>query len=226
MRKLLCISAVIILGVMSSCGRKSLSASLTQEQMDSIAKVKMDSTRVADSIAIVEKEKADSIALVEKKAKEANIAKLSKKFRTVGDEFSDTKWIYNTYTPKYTNRNSIHLYFQQNPNGVASNLRFRVQYESDDWLFIRRMTFNIDGENITFIPDKMETDCGYGGRIWEWCDESASYNENLVRKIVNAKVVKVKFDGRQYYDKKTMSAKELNAFKETLEYYTLLGGGF
>lgn len=85
------------------------------------------------------------------------------------------------------------------------------------------MIFNIDGENTTFIPDDMETDCGYGGRIWEWCDESASLNKELVEKIAKANKVKVKFNGRKYYDTKTMSSNELQAFKDTYEYYKLLG---
>ncbi len=223
MRKLLCVPIFAIVGILASCGGKSTSSALTQEQMDSIAKVKEDSTRVADSIQAVEKAKNDSIILAKKKANEERIAKLAKNFRVSGDEFTESQWIYNNVTPKYTNRNSIHLYFQMKGK-QATNLRFRVQYESDDWLFIRKMIFNVDGENITFIPEKMDTDCGNGGRIWEWCDESASYNQTLVSKIAKAKVVKIKFDGRQYYDKKTMSSKELNAFKETFEYYRLLGG--
>ena len=195
-----------------------------RESIDSIANAKQDSIRLVDSIAAVEKFRADSIAAVKQKEKEEAIAKLSKKFRFEEDEFGDRTWVYHTTTPKYTNRNSIHLYFQKDNNGHASNLRFRVQYESGDWLFIKNMIFNIDGENMQFIPDDMETDCGYGGRIWEWCDESAAYNQELINKIANAKTVKVKFNGRQYYNTKTMSSKELQAFKETLEYYKALDG--
>ena len=50
-------------------------------------------------------------------------------------------------------------------------MRFVFQYYSDDWLFIRNMIFNFDGENVRIIPDRMQTDCGDGGMIWEWCDE-------------------------------------------------------
>lgn len=81
--------------------------------------------------------------------------------------------------PKYRNQNGVYLYFQVDQNGKPENLRFCIQYEDDDWLFIRNMIFNIDGENITFIPNDMETDCGNGGRIWEWCDEPASLGDNM-----------------------------------------------
>lgn len=207
------IFAIITISCCFSCSNTASNQELTQEQQDSIAKIKQDSIHFADSIAAAKQ-----------KEKEETIAKLSKKFRFTEDEFGDRTWVYHTTTPKYTNRNSIHLYFQKDNNGHVSNLRFRVQYESGDWLFIKNMIFNIDGENMQFIPDDMETDCGYGGRIWEWCDESAAYNQELINKIANAKTVKVKFNGRQYYDTKTMSSKELQAFKETLEYYKALDG--
>lgn len=218
------IFAIITISCCFSCSNTASNQELTQEQQDSIAKIKQDSIHFADSIAAIEKFRADSIAAAKQKEKEETIAKLSKKFRFTEDEFGDRTWVYHTTTPKYTNRNSIHLYFQKDNNGHVSNLRFRVQYESGDWLFIKNMIFNIDGENMQFIPDDMETDCGYGGRIWEWCDESAAYNQELINKIANAKTVKVKFNGRQYYDTKTMSSKELQAFKETLKYYKALDG--
>lgn len=215
-------SILLLLVVCFGCGGNASNVQLTQEQRDSIAKVKEDSARVADSIAAVEKQIADSIALVQKKEKEEALSKLSKNFRFNKDEFGERTWVYHNSTPKYTNKNSIHLYFQKDDNDKASNLRFRVQYEAGDWLFIKSMIFNVDGENITFVPDDMDTDCGYGGRIWEWCDEPASENSELVEKIANAKIVKVKFNGSQYYDTKTMSDKELQAFKETYQYFKAL----
>ena len=56
------------------------------------------------------------------------------------------------------------------------------------------MIFNIDGDNVTFIPNDVERDNDYG-RIWEWSDEPASLESSLVEKIANAKSVKVKFNG-------------------------------
>lgn len=218
------ILSVFLISGCFSCSTTTSKNELTPEQQDSIAKVKQDSIKLADSIAAIEQHRADSIALAKQKEKEESITKLSKKFRFTEDEFGDRVWVYHTTTPKYTNRNSIHLYFQKDKDGQASNLRFRVQYEAGSWLFIKNMIFNIDGENVHFIPDDMDTDCGYGGRIWEWCDESATYNQDLINKIANAKTVKVKFNGRQYYDTKTMSSKELKAFKETLEFYKALDG--
>lgn len=158
---------------------------------------------------------------VTKAEREAAIKNLKPKFRVKSDEFSDKSWVYHNTTPKYTNRNSVHLYFCM-VNGVANNLRFRFQYEDDDWLFIKSVIFNIDGDNHTFIPFGMQEDCGNGGRIWEWCDSPASDCMDLVNMIANAKSVKIKYNGRQYYNTRTMTAKQIQAFKETLEYYKLL----
>jgi hypothetical protein len=94
------------------------------------------------------------------------------------------------------------------------------------------MIFNFDGEdNVTIRPD-METDCGDGGMIWEWCDEhvgNSNYNgidEQFIKKIVNAESVKVKMNGRQYYDIRTLTADQLKSIKDTYEYYIALGGKF
>lgn len=178
---------------------------------------------MADSIAAIEKAKADSIARINAKEKEERIAKISKNFREKKDEFSDFAWVEHKTTTPYRNRNSIHLSFQKDNSGNVQNLRFVIQYEADDWLFIRNMIFNIDGDNVTFIPNDMERDNDYG-RIWEWSDEPASLESSLVEKIANAKSVKVKFNGDQYYDTRTMSSKQIEAFKQTLDYYKALGG--
>lgn len=216
-------SALYLIGCNNQTS-KSTTPELTQAQKDSIEQVRRDSIRVADSIQTAEKHRADSIAEVKRLEKEAAIAKLAKNFNVKTDEFSDKIWVHHKSEPSYRNRNAVFLYFQTNKENKPSNLRFVVQYEDDDWLFIKNMIFNIDGENFTFIPADMDRDCGNGGRIWEWCDESASLGDNmtLIKKIADAKTVKIKLNGRQYYNTRTMSAAHLKAFKETLDYYFAL----
>ena len=171
-----------------------------------------------EEISPEDESKIDSIDVVK-------IKELKQYFTEKKDEFSDVKWVEPKSRPKYTNQNGYCMYFSVN-NGVASNPRFLIQYESDKWLFIKNMIFNIDGENITFTPEKMETDCGNGGRIWEWCDEYAGNLEPLIKKIAYAKSVKIKLVGKQYYNIKTMSQKQIQYFKYSYEYYKALGGTF
>lgn len=178
------------------------------------------------STELSEEEKAQVAAEKVKQDSLNNIKvkELKKYFSEKKDEFSNIVWIEPNTRPKYTNQNGYCMYFCIE-NGIATNPRLLLQYEADNWLFIQNMIFNIDGENYTFIPDKMETDCG-GGRIWEWCDQSAANYEPLIKKIAYAKTVKIKFVGKQYHSIKNMSSKQIEYFKHSYEYYKALGGRF
>ena len=52
------------------------------------------------------------------------------------------------------------------------------------------------------------------------------YDEKFIKKIANAKSVKVKLNGRQYYDTRTLKAEQIKSIKDTYEYYLALGGRF
>lgn len=150
-------------------------------------------------------------------------------FKQKKDEFSPEgkTWIKPKSSPAYTNQNGIYCYFQTEKN-IPSNLRFRVQYYSDEWLFFDKIQFSIDGKAYEYIPLNTETDSGDGGYIWEWFDEnvSTSNDKELLKALANAKSAKMKFIGRQYYDIKNISKEQLNGIKRTIEYYKALGGNF
>ena len=139
------------------------------------------------------------------------------------DEFSNRTWITPKSAPKYKSTNSCYCYFMKT-EGQVSNLRFVFSYYADDWLFIRSLIFNVDGVNYTVVPDDMETDCGYGGYIWEWFDESAKYHKEVIQAIANAKTVKVKCNGTKYYGVRTLTAAQIKSIKDTYEYYLALNG--
>ena len=151
-------------------------------------------------------------------------------FVTKKDEFSDIAWVKPKSAPKYRNRNAIYAYFGME-NNTPTVLRFVFQYHADDWLFIQSLIFNIDGENITLYPN-METDCGNGGKIWEWCDErvypglsaSTDVNDYFIRKLGSAKSVKVKMNGRQYYNTRTLTSEQIKSIRDTYNYFWALGG--
>ena len=157
-------------------------------------------------------------------------SKLKQYFTENTDEFSDVVWVKPKSAPQYVNRNGIYCYFARNktdftsPNSRAYNFRLVVQYYAEEWLFIRSMIFNIDGENYTFVPDNMKRDCGYGGKIWEWCDESTRFDTALIEKIANAKTVKVKFNGSDYYKVKTLTPEQILSIKRTYEDYKAYDG--
>ncbi|MCQ2259514.1 MAG: hypothetical protein MJZ41_16240 [Bacteroidaceae bacterium] len=214
-----CLWAIGIFFLLAIIGKCAGSTEDTTSSVDSVAVDQADKVSAEEEARIAaEKAREDSLNAVK-------ITELKKYFTEKKDEFSDKKWVEPQTRPRYTNQNGYCMYFAVE-GGKATNPRFLIQYEADDWLFIQYMIFNIDGENITFTPTKMETDCGNGGRIWEWCDEYAADLEPLIKKIAYANTVKIKMVGRQYHNVKTMSSKQIQYFKYSYEYYKALGGRF
>ena len=182
---------------------------------------------IQDAVDNNKKEKAESFkqtAIVD----QSKIKELTKYFRQKKDEFSnDNKiWYQPKSSPIYANANGIYCYFSTE-NGVPDNLRFRLQYYADDWLFFSTVQFSIDGKAYEFTPLKTETDSGDGGYIWEWFDESLSESDkDLIYALSNAKDAKMKLIGRQYYKVKTITQEQINSIKRTLDLYHSLGGQY
>lgn len=155
------------------------------------------------------------------------VKELEKGFRIESDEFSESnrKWYKPKLVPKFTNKNGIYCYFQTE-NGKPSNLRFRVQYYSDDWLFFDKVQFSIDGKAFDYIPSKTETDAGNGGYIWEWFDESLTdADKELVYALSNAQNAKMKLIGK-YSDVKVITKEQVKGIKQTLDLYNAMGGKY
>jgi hypothetical protein len=153
---------------------------------------------------------------------------LKKYFRVRKDEFSNNnrKWYEPINAPKYANMNGIYCYFQTE-NDIPSNLRFRVQYHADEWLFFKKIQFSIDSIAFEYTPTSVETDSGNGGRIWEWFDQPITSSDRLlIEALGNARSAKMKLIGRQYYDIKTITIDEINSIGRTLDMYRAMGGSY
>lgn len=214
---------LILISVCICCTNTTQTKNNSREQFikDSIAREQF----IKDSIAREQFIK-DSIKQVNEKI----INNIQKHFTIKKDEFSNLSWVTPKSAPKYRDSNGVYCYFKLEDN-KASNFRFVFQHYDNDWLFIKELIFNIDGENISIAPN-MERDCGYGGKIWEWCDENVDYgfnynlNGDFIKKIANAKNIKVKMNGSQYYQIKQLSDKQINDIKNAYIYYIALGGTF
>jgi hypothetical protein len=117
------------------------------------------------------------------------IKQLKPFFRIKKDEYSKTSEI--MFKPKsaptFVNSNGLYCYFITE-NEIPSNFRFRLQYYSDDWIFFRQVNFLIDGKVYEYYPFNIKTDCGDGGRIWEWFDDKVSgCDKDLIYALANAK---------------------------------------
>jgi hypothetical protein len=154
------------------------------------------------------------------------IKELKQFFRIDKDEYSldGITWYKPKSAPNYINRNGLYCYFQTE-NNKSSNLRFRLQYYSDEWLFFNKVQFLIDEKPYEYIPSSTETDNGDGGHIWEWFDESVKYEKDkeLIHALANAKSAKMKLIGRQYHREKNITKDQIKAIKQCLDLYNAMG---
>lgn len=171
--------------------------------------------KIADKKASIEKEKAEKERLTNAK----------KKLRTKFDDIKGITWYYDKGTPYYTNDNSFHLYMGKEESGKPW-LRFRIQYAAEDWLFIQSYVIKTDNESYTISTSygEVETDNGIGG-IWEWYDvpmDNKLYS--IVKDVIKSKTVKLRHNGKQYYNDRTISEKEKKGIQNILDAYFAFGG--
>jgi hypothetical protein len=156
------------------------------------------------------------------------IKELKKKFRIKKDEFDDNNivWYKPISSPNFVNRNGFFCYFGTE-NGRPIALRIVHQYYADDWLFIREYKFSIDGNAYSYSPLDIKTDNGDGGMIWEWSDEVVDSDiKEMLNALINSKSAKIRLEGRQYYDTKSITSSQIKSIKETIELYKLMGGDY
>lgn len=156
------------------------------------------------------------------------IKQLYQLFDIQKDEYSTEgiQWVKPKSAPKYVNINSIHCYFSIK-NNQAYNFRICIQYQSEDWLFIKTVKFSVDGIAYEYSPTEIKRD-NAAGRIWEWSDEevNSKYTISIVEAISKASMAKIKLIGNKYYDERKITTKELTSIKNTFQYYKALGGVF
>jgi len=153
---------------------------------------------------------------------------LKKLFIYKKDEFDPDglTWVTPKSAPKHVNENGIYCYFEAGQI-TSINLRFRLQYTSDEWLFMERCQFLIDGKAYEYTPINLKRDSGNGGEIWEWFDDSVdSSNKDIIIALSQAKTAKVKIKGNQYFDIVKITTKQLKTIKNTLDLYESTGGTF
>lgn len=179
---------------------------------ENVVTKKVDSVKLKEDLRI-----KDSISIVRLK-KRTKAEKALKTFRKIEDEFEGNTFYYDKRTPKYTNRNFIYPYIGK--NGDHYWLRLRLQYASENWLFIKKGTLLIDGEKYT-ITGNWEKDHNSG--IWEWLDIEVKANQlRILNKIANSKSTKVRYEGTKYHDDRTITSKEKSIIRKTLEIYDSL----
>ena len=150
------------------------------------------------------------ISELEKKQSQQALSKLSKRY----DKFQDITWYSSPNSPRYRNYNAFYIYFGSSGDSKLP-LRLVVQYESDDWLFIKSAEVNVDGENYSISGDwERDND----SRIWEWIDEKLDDRE-MIESIIKSKSAVIRFEGNQYYNTRTISASQKQSMRDVLFAY-------
>lgn len=172
-------------------------------------------TIVIDSVQLKKEEKRKDSILAIKKQKRKKAERDLNKFKKKEDEFEGNAFYRDPRTPYYSNVNFIYPYIGEKDNYYW--LRLKFQYASEDWLFIKNGILLVDGEKFE-ITGNWERDHNSG--IWEWLDISVGESERyILEKIANSKSAKIRYNGTQYYNDRTMTRKEKSIIKKTLEIY-------
>jgi hypothetical protein len=160
-------------------------------------------------------------AEAERRREEARRKAAVSSMRKKEDRLENVTWYRDKTSPEYSNRNGFFLYFGERLSQVW--LRWRVQYRSDDWLFIQSFTVYVDGVPYEYRSVHFERD--NDSEIWEWYDTSPSANDlAMIRAVIASKEAVVRFEGRQYRADRKISAEQKRALQRVLDAYTAKGG--
>jgi hypothetical protein len=152
----------------------------------------------------------------------AKIGALRSKFNMKVDKFDKDTTFVHRVVPKYINQNGIYPAFKL-VNNRANGLYINIQYCAEDWLFIDKYQFLLDGESYDLLPFNVQRDNG-DGKIWEWSSihMDAGYIPFLEALKVSKKG-KIRYVGK-YSEVRDLSASQIKKLKEGYEYYTAMGG--
>jgi hypothetical protein len=152
------------------------------------------------------------------KLESAEIKKQLSNFRIKKDEFKQLSWYQPKTAPLYTNANGIYLYFAIKGNTLG-DLRLRMQYYADDWLFIKSATFLIDGVPYELYTGRFERD-NEGGMIWEWYDQPVdNQSSEIIAALLKCKSAKIRYNGQQYYNDRKITSQQLAAIRSAHKLY-------
>ena len=105
-------------------------------------------------------------------------------------------------------------------------LRFVCNYTKKDWVFFKKITFACDDARFykTFSYYDVVRD-NSGGRVWEYIDMDVNATEiKILEAIASSEKTIIRFEGDNYYYDFTVTSKDKEAIRFTLDVYYLLGG--
>ena len=102
--------------------------------------------------------------------------------------------------------------------------RLVFYYTGDSWIFFKKITVSVDGQNYVKDFDYFEVSRDNGsGDVWEYVDISPSTTDiNMLRAIAASKETIVRFQGDDYHYDLTVKSSDKSAIISVLDAYSLL----
>lgn len=177
-------------------------------------------SEVNEKIAAAEKAKQlEAEKAAEEKRK--TLARLDANLVKTTDEIKGVTWVSHKSTP--TLENYMSLYFGVKEGSAAAYpLRMKFNYHADSWLFVQSVTIKADDQVFDLGKVDFDRD-NAAGSIWEWSDSRVE-DMAMLNKILSAKKVVIRYDGRQYYHDFVLPESQKTAMRETLLAWQRYGG--
>jgi len=148
-------------------------------------------------------------------------ARLDQNLKKETDEIKGITWV--SYKSVPVLANYMTLYFGTKDGSVGSYpLRMKFNYYADDWLFVKSVTIKADEEVYNLEKMDFERD-NAAGSIWEWSDSPVE-DMTMINKILAAKKVVIRYNGRQYYHDYVLPESQKMAMKDILLAWKRYGG--
>jgi hypothetical protein len=213
---------IVVLILISAIGAITGSGSGTTTNK-SVVSQKDDSSQAAETPTPEATPTIDPEAQKQADAKAAAVLKQAlASMRIKKDKVTNQMWYYAKSTTNYIDVNSVHIYIGQN-DGQEPYLRFRIQYEGDDWIFIKKYTINVDGNIFTIEPEYGDVERDNDTNVWEWYDVNpSSENLEMLKAISVSKKAIIRCEGDQYHYDRTITASEKTALKKVFTVYGAL----
>lgn len=182
----------------------STDAEIKEARMKYVEKMAEDATKEAKRINQVKYE----------------INEQRKKLRRQVDNVENITWLYSKLTPKYISGNVLYCYVGEQSGSAW--LRVVYGFAQDNWVFMDRIIFNVDGSLREFPVSRSDRKTDINDGIAEWVDWPVEGAEvDFLQSIANSNKTLVKFSGDQKARSFVVTQNQKKALKEVLKYYEL-----
>jgi len=156
------------------------------------------------------------------KEEEKHKREAAARMKTSVDEVRGITWYKDRETPVLGTY--VTLYFGDFKASGLGPLRLKAQYQSDDWLFVVNMVVKADEQVFPLKLGEWKRD-NSSGAIWEWADVEVDADLlKVLRAMLAAKKVTVRFNGDKYYRDHVLTTSERSSMNAVITAYANLGG--